>query len=454
MVIASIIDVATKKPELELADIFREYFEEYRQLYGCSWEELKAVNAIMKCRTAQMGGLLRVCDGCGRWQLLWKSCKNRNCNKCGAFEKAQWLARLTRLLLPTHYHQVVFTVDHEINELAYHNQKLIYDLLFQVVSETLKEFGQRYLGGLLGFTAVLHTWGQQMQPHIHLHCMVPGGALVRTREGYAWRRSKATFLFPVVELSAAYRERFCAGVMKLHKQGKLRMEGRLAQLDIEALVARMRARKWEVYIQKPPLVQVAEDGLGAESQEESNEIVVDANAEEMQGKLLEPTYLAEYLGRYVHQNAISNSRLISINDGEVSFTYYDNRERDERGRGTRKEMALNGVEFIRRFLWHVLPKGYVRVRHYGLHASGCRAKLEMVRFLLGLPLELPPKPQLDLSEWLESLGVEEPNRCPFCESGVMRKARKFGPMFGWRLWLFILLGVAVRGQVVGQERPP
>jgi hypothetical protein len=270
--------------------------------------------------------------------------------------------------------------------------------------------------------------------------MVPGGALVRTDEGYAWRRSKATFLFPVVELSAAYRERFCAGVLRLHKEDKLELVGRLAQLDIEALVERMRAQKWEVYIQKPPQMQVTESEIPPEFHEEVNEIVVDAAPQAMQEKLLEPTYLAEYLGRYVHQSAISNSRLIRIEDGRVTFSYCDNRDRDENGRGRRKEISLSGVEFIRRFLWHVLPKGYVRIRHYGLHASGCRVKLQMVRFLLGLALELPPKPQLDLSEWLESLGVEEPNRCPFCERGVMSQPRSFGPMFGWRESVKFVIG--------------
>lgn len=450
---ANFIDVATKKPELDLGDIFREFFGEYRLKYSSNSDEMKAVNAILKCRTAQMGGLLRICDGCGKWQFIWKACKNRNCNKCGAFERAQWLAGLTRLLLPVHYHQVVFTIDHEINEIAYHNQKVIYDLLFKSASETLKEFGQKHLGGTMGFTGVLHTWGQQVQPHIHLHFMVTGGAIVKRAEGYEWKPSNPTFLFPVVELSAVFRDKFCKGILRLHRRRKLKLVGRCAGIDIEELVARMGRRKWEVYIQKPPQVKVSAEEIPAPPDFDDEFLITARVPAAKQQEILDPMHLAEYLGRYVHQSAIGNSRLLEISDGKVHFRYYDNREPDEQGRGTQKVMALPGVEFIRRILWHVLPKGYVRIRHFGLHASGCRPKLQMARFLLGLPLEVPSKPQLDMAEWLQSLGHDDPNRCPFCEGGIMRKQTTFGPLHGWRLMMLIILGVAVQGQVVSQEVP-
>lgn len=400
-----------------------------------------------------MGGLLRICDSCGKWQFIWKACKNRNCNKCGAFERAKWLAGLTRLLLPTHYHQVVFTTDHEINDIAYHNQKLIYDLLFKSASETLKAFGQKYLGGIMGFTGVLHTWGQQVQPHIHLHFMVTGGALVTRPDGYEWRSSNPTFLFPVEELSAAFRERFCDGLLRLYRQGELNLVGRAANINIPDMVARMGRRKWEVYIQKPPQLKISPNEIPPASEMEEQNLITAPNPAAMQRKLLDPMHLAEYLGRYVHQSAIGNSRLLDIDDEKVSFSYYDNREPDENGRGTPKVMALPGVEFIRRILWHVLPKGYIRIRHYGLHASGCRVKLQMARFLLGLPLDVPPKPILDLAEWLHSLGHDDPNRCPFCQSGTMQRQQSFGPLYGWRLMFLIILGVAVAGQVTPREVP-
>lgn len=451
MLSGNFIDVGTKKPELDLADIFHEYFEEYRRVYGCNADEMRAVNAILKCRTAQMGGLLRVCDECGKWQFIWKACKNRNCNKCGAFEKAKWLSGLTTRLLPTHYHQVVLTIDHEINEIAYHNQKVIYDIVFKTASETLQEFGRRYLGGVIGFTGALHTWGQQVHPHIHLHCMVIGGALVETSEGYEWRGSQPTFLFPVVELSAAFRDAFCDEVLKAYEKGEIGLSGRCMNEDVAKLVERMRARKWEVYIQKPPQIEVAPNEIPPESDDGRNTILVEPDPRALQERLLDPVHLADYLGRYVHQSAISNSRLIEMADGEVTFNYYDNRDKDESGRGTLKEMSLSGVEFIRRFLWHVLPKGYVRIRHYGLHASSCRLKLMLARFLLGLPLELPPKPILDLAQWLQSLGQDDPNRCPFCQHGIMRQRATFGPLSGWRLMFLVMLGVAVQGQVATQE---
>lgn len=335
---------------------------------------------------------------------------------------------------------MVFTIDHEINDLAYHNQKLIYDLLFKSANETLKKFGQKYLKGQLGFTGVLHTWGQQIQPHIHLHFMVTGGALVRTAEGYEWNPSNPKFLFPVVELSASFRDRFCDGLLKLFEAGEMDLVGCCADADVPQMIERMRRRHWEVFIQKPPIVKnsPATPSLQEEGSE-SEAIFSDPMA--VQEKVLDPMHLAEYLGRYIHQSAISNSRLLEMDEQNVHFRDYDNRDRDEQGRGKQKVMALAGVEFIRRILWHVLPKGYIRIRHYGLHASGCRTKLRIARFIFGLPLEIPSKPQLDLSEWLKSIGYDSPDRCPFCKSGTMRKYRTFGSLYGWRLMVLIIFGV-------------
>jgi hypothetical protein len=306
----------------------------------------------------------------------------------------------------------------------------------------------------MGFTAVLHTWGQQVQPHIHLHCMVTGGALVESADGYTWEASKPTFLFPVVELSAAFRKRFCDGLLKRYRTGALRLADRCAEMDFDALVARMRQRQWEVYIQKPPRVTMDAKELSPSDDAEEDNLLSSPAPEAMPQQLLDPMHLAEYLGRYVHQSAIANARLLEIRDGNVHFRYYDNRDKDENGRGIQKEMSLPGVEFIRRILWHVLPKGYVRIRHYGLHASGCRIRLQIARLVLGLPLDLPPKPQLDLADWLQSLGHENPNRCPFCQTGTMRQQHTFGPLGSWRLRLLIFLGVAVRGHVLPEETPP
>lgn len=430
MTLSTFVEVASKKPGVEVADVLRAHFAEYVAKYACTKQELRAAHAIMQCRTAEMGGHIWMCDGCGRWRLVWNSCKNRHCPKCGAFEKAQWLARLSRILLPTHYHQVVFTTDHGLNELAYINPKAIYDLLIATASQQLKAFGQRYLGGDIGFTVALHTWGHAIQPHIHLHCMVTGGALVKTQGGYEWNATKPTWLFPVEELSAKFRDAFCAGLRKLYREDKLRLVGSCAHEDIEQLVAKMQAKAWEVYIQKPP-------------QEERFE----ASLEEAIEQLKDPMCLAEYLGRYVHQTAITNSRLESFEDGTVSFWYYDNQDKDEQGRGKRKLMALEAVEFIRRYLRHVLPHGYIRIRHFGLHASGARPKLQVVRFLLGLPPELPPKPALVLNEWLQSVRGEDVAQCTFCQQGTWRKSHKFGPLDRWCIVLLTWLGLAICGHV-------
>ena len=447
MVLNAFVDVVTKKPAYEVADVFRDYFDDYLKQYHCTEQEFRAANAIMGCRTAALGGRILLCDYCGRWHLLWNSCKNRSCPKCGAFEKAQWLANLSRILLPTHYHQVVFTTDHAINDLAYINPAALYDLLFATARQVLKAYGQRYLGGDIGFTAALHTWGQTIQPHIHLHCMVTGGALVETAEGYEWRATNPTWLFPVEALSADFRDAFCAGLRKLYRTGKLRLVGSCAETDIEALVTEMQAKDWEVYIQKPP--QAGRQGENARFDLE------DADDEPLSPlsnkELADPMTLAEYLGRYVHQSAISNSRIEAIADGKVSFWYYDNRDTEADRRGTRKLMRLDAVEFIHRILRHVLPPNYIRIRHFGLHASAMRPKLQMARFLLGLPLEMPPKVQLDLHAWRQSITADDVTRGPFCQRGTVRLWRPAMHLDRWRILFLLTLGYAVSGQLESQE---
>ena len=302
------IDPATPEREWEIADVFRAYFDDYLKEYHCTAQEFKAVNAILKCRTAAMGGYVQVCDTCGKSQIAYCSCKNRHCPKCGHFEKAQWSAKQGARLLPVRHFQVVFTVDHQINDVAHVNPKAIYNLLFRVAGKLLKQYGRRYLGGDTGATMVLHTWGQTLQHHIHLHCMVPAGALVKTIEGYEWQESGKTFLIPVVALSEEFREAFCNGLLKLYRQGELRLTGSGSELDIEDRVRKMRAKKWEVYIQKPP-----------------------ADTDSVN--------LLDYLGRYVQRTAISNQRIIEVADGQVTFEYYDNR--DKGGEQQRQAQADN-----------------------------------------------------------------------------------------------------------------
>jgi len=411
-----LLDVATVKPAVDLADVFADYFTDYLKVAYCTAEQFAAVNAILRCRTAALGGHLRVCDTCGKVQLVFNPCHNRHCPKCGMWERAQWLLQQGARMLPVPHFHVVFTVDHLVNPLAEVNPEAIYDLLFTTANQTLKAFGRQYLGGEIGVTAVLHTWGQTLQHHIHLHCMVTAGALVQTKHGYRWRKSPKGFLFPVVELSQQFRDAFCQGLQRLQRRGELRLVGPCADLDVAALVKVMQAKRWEVYIGKPPQRHDLER-------------------------------LLAYLSRYVHRTAISNPRLVAIENGQVIFTYYDNRERDEAERGQPKVMTLPAVEFIRRFLTHVLPFQFKRVRHFGLYASAKRAVLGVARGLLGHSPQLPEPPKLDLGEWLATFLPGDPFACPFCGVGRMRPGREFAPIRGFALWLLILLGLPVAGRV-------
>jgi hypothetical protein len=391
----------------EVADVFRKHLKDYKQGYRLSYEQTRVANAIMRCRTPAMGGVLKSCNnGCGHWEFNYRSCKNRHCPKCGSFEKAQWLEAQKIWLLPIPYFHVVFTIDHVFNPLVWWNQEVMYAHLIKTAAQILKTYGQKYLGGELGFTLVLHTWGQSIQRHLHLHFMVTGGALVRTADGYRWQAAKNNFLFPVEQFSLDFRHAFCAGVQKLWQEGSLNT--RDGNLDVAGMLRKAEATNWEVYIQPP---------------------------------LYGPEKLIDYLGRYVFRIAISNHRILDLNNGLVRFSYFDNRED-----GKHKQMTLPAVEFIGRFLSHVLPERFVRIRHFGLHHGSCRHKLQQARRLLGLPMQLPVILKLKLLEWLKQiLQLEsDPRLCPVCKKGILVPGRQFGPVSGWREQVLPLLGLFER----------
>ena len=388
-----------QRPQHTVADILRRHLGEYRRNHKLSYEQTRVVNDILKCRTAAMGGFVLKCDVCGHVEVAYKSCKNRHCPNCGHFEKAQWLEGQRLWVLPIPYYHVVFTIDHVFNPLVWRNKKKLYDLLMRTAAKELQAYGRKYLGGEIGVTMVLHTWGQKMQAHVHVHCIVTGGALVASEQGYRWQAAKNGFLFPVKQLSRDFRRVFCRGVRKLWKKGKLDSEG----LDVEAMLSEAESKAWEVYIQKPFW-----------------------NVEN----------LLEYLGRYIFRIAISNYRIVEFARGKVTFEYYDNRDE-----GKLKKMTLPAVEFIRRFLLHVLPRRFQRIRHYGLHHSSCREKLRQARRALGLEGALPGGGKLKLVTWLKDiLGEEaEPGRCPRCGQGELQKVKEFGPTTELRVWLGKLL---------------
>ncbi len=385
------------RPAVEVADIFRRYGAAYRAQYPLSQQQRLVLRDITQCRTAALGGHVAACDECGGLRIAYNSCCNRHCPKCGTLAKAVWLDQQRAHLLPTHYFHVVFTIDHAFNPLARVNQKQVYDQLFHSAAETLKACGRQYLGGEIGFTAVLHTWGQTLTEHIHLHCLVPGGAL--SADGKRWQAASPDFLFPILSLSARFRDAFCAGLQQRYAKGQLHFAGQCAHLaDPNAwqqLLAAAQAKRWQVYA-KPPFGDAAQ--------------------------------VLDYLGRYVRRIALSNHRLLDCADGDVRFTY-----RDYRDEGQQKVMTLPATEFIRRFLLHVLPKGFVRIRHYGLLASRYRAqKLARCRVLLGRYAHTPTG---DRQVLLAAILGHPPDQCPFCRRGTLQRRHTLTPHPSRQRWV-------------------
>lgn len=390
---------SSSRPQHELADLFRLYSEAFKRQYPLSSQQRLVMRDIVQCRTAVLGGHVDECDSCGGLRISYNSCRNRHCPKCGGLAKAEWLEKQKALLLPTHYFHVVFTIDHAFNPIARVNPKAVYDLLFHSAAATLKGFGQRYLGGEIGVTAVLHTWGQTLTEHLHLHCIVTGGAL--TAASRRWRSTAPDYLFPIVELSAQFRDRFCQGMERLYHDGRLGFHGQsemwAAPAAFAELIQAARGKKWQVYA-KPPFGSAAQ--------------------------------ALEYLGRYVQRIAISNHRILDIAADQVRFTY-----RDYQANGVQKELVLPAVEFMRRFLQHVLPKNFVRVRHYGLLAPRYRQqKLARCRALLGNWDERAATAN-GREALLRAMLGHDPERCPLCGVGSWRPYQTIEPHPSRRRWL-------------------
>jgi hypothetical protein len=343
--------------------------------------------AIESCRTAALGGHLEQCNQCGHQRPVYNSCRNRHCPKCQGLARARWLADRQAELLPVGYFHNVFTLPHELNDLLAANQRLLYNLLFHSVAQTLQAFAAdpHYgLGGQLGFTAILHTWDQKLLYHVHLHCVIAGGALAK--DGSRWLAAHPRYLFPVKELSQAFRTRYLQGLQRAFSAAQLIFPGRLAVLSesvaFTAFLEPLAAKDWVVYSQPP---------FGG------------------------PEKVLEYLSRYTHRVAISNSRLRAIEDGRVTFTY-----RDRRDHNRQKELTLSATEFIRRFLLHVTPLGLCRMRHFGFLSNRAKEQqLPRCRALLGqaeTPTVAAPQSALVLLQRLTGVDV---TRCPHCGQGTM-----------------------------------
>lgn len=373
------ISSGESRSRLELADILCRFGPSYAQSHSVSPFEQRIIDDLIACRTAQLGGHLDYCAQCGFERPAYNSCRNRHCPKCQTVTQMRWVEARRAELLPTPYFHTVLTLPHELNPLVLANKRLLLGLLFRSASETLLDFGQRRLGGQLGATMVLHTWDQLLRPHFHLHALVPGGALADA--GQTWNPTSATFLFPVKALSTVFRAKYLDGLRRLYAEQALRLTDAALELKapkaFDRFVKRLRQKKWVVYA-KPP--------FGGP----------------------EPTL--SYLGRYTHRVAISNYRLLDLQGDQVRFTFRN------RQQGDRVEVAqLEAHTFIQRFLLHVLPSGFMRIRHYGLLANRCKAHtLPRCRQALGQvePLS-PPEPQ-SVAQAMQSWTGIDITRCPAC----------------------------------------
>jgi hypothetical protein len=377
-----------REHRLEVADVFRQHGEAFRKRWAhtLSPQQRKALRDIGACRTAALGGHIEQCDGCPHEVMAYNSCRNRHCPKCQSTARDHWLVERAKELLPVPYCHVVFTVPEPLKPLMFQNQQLMYGLLFRAVSQTLMEIAAdpRHLGAQIGFLAVLHTWSQNLLHHPHIHCVVPAGGIAPDRS--RWIPCRPKFFLPVKVLSRMFRGKFLALLRDVFAAGKLKFHGQLLPLRqptrFHALLRELKSIKWVVHA-KPPF-----DG---------------------------PGHVLQYLARYTHRVAISNGRLLALENGQVTFRW-----RDSKDSNRIKAMTLEATEFIRRFLLHILPFGFVKIRHFGF-LSNRRRSAALVLCRQRLPLSTAdPKAAPVLSNQQQSAMKR---RCPVCRRGTLHITR-------------------------------
>jgi len=375
--------LAAARSGVELADILRAYGESYRRDHPLPVSHLKVMQAVERCRTASLGGHIERCDSCGFERPAYNSCRNRHCPKCQSLAKVKWLDKQSSELLPVGYFHLVFTLPHELNALILTNKKILLSHLFKAVGETLVDFGRTRLGGQIGFITVLHTWNQTLLDHFHLHCLVPAGALSFDQK--RWSPARKNFLFPVTALSIVFRGKFLDLLKNACARNKLLFVGQSTSLAdplaFKVLFNALLKKPWIVYAKKP---------FGS------------------------PVHVLDYLGRYTHRVALSNERILSAHNGKITFSYRDRKNHDQK-----KTMPLDAHEFIRRFLLHVIPKGFVRVRHFGFLANRSKSLLSKCRRLLDLGPVPPKLPQKSVHELMLQLTGIDITRCPLCQKGTL-----------------------------------
>jgi hypothetical protein len=377
-----------REKNIELADILRAHIVDYQDKYPLYPEQYKIVFDLLNCRTAYLGGHIDRCMECGEEHISYNSCRNRHCPKCQNLPREKWLEGRRADLLPVKYFHNVFTLPHELNPIILANKKVMLNILFKSVAETLLSFGKnpkKGLNGKLGFISVLHTWDQLLQTHFHLHCLVPGGAV--SEDWQNWHPCKKKYLFNVKALSLVFRGKFIDHLRAAYKQDKLYFPGILAPLKnpgrFKQLINSLYGKKWVVYIKKP---------------------------------IERPEFIIKYLGRYTHRVAISNQRILSLKEGMVTFT------RKNRDINKIIKETIPAVEFIRRFLLHALPKKFVRIRHYGyLSSRNKKQHLAQIRKLMGVSVTVTKSIEKSVQEIMLELTGVDISLCPCCRKGKMKQ---------------------------------
>jgi hypothetical protein len=366
--------IKPQKAKVEVADIVRKHIKDYKNAYPLDFHQHRIVTHLINCRTAGLGGHIDRCTHCGAQRIMYHSCRNRHCPKCQQIPRERWLEARKSELLPVTYFHVVFTLPHELNPLILKNKAVMLKILFKAVSRTLIRFGQNQLGGKMGFVAVLHTWDQQLKAHFHLHCLVAGGAVCKKTK--RWIPCKHRYLFNQEALSVVFRGKFIDYLTRTINRGKVNFPGQYQDFK-----RKLYDHKWVVSVREP---------------------------------INYPQHVVEYLARYTHRVAIANSRITSFNNAMVTFRYKD------RKKNTLKQTSISAVEFIRRFLLHTLPTGFVRIRHYGFLANRNRtANLTFIMRLLKAPLKLT-KTTTSVQNMMRKLTGIDISRCPQCLIGKMQ----------------------------------
>ncbi len=381
-----------KQEQVELADIFRLYADDYRRSHAVSYEQLKVMHHIQICRTAKLGGHVEQCDRCGFEQIAYNSCRNRHCPKCQTLTKEQWLNDRKAELLGCGYFHLVFTLPHDLNPIILSNKRTSLNILFAAVNQTLQAFAkdpQWRLEGRLGFISVLHTWSQTLIDHFHLHCLIPAGALSFAKD--RWIPAKDSFLFKITSLALEFRKRYLKLMLNAYLKGELIFTQKTVALNsrqaFQQLINSVSKTRWIAYAKRP---------------------------------FAGPQQVLEYLGRYTHRVAISNNRIISIDNGRVTFTYKDRQRNNEI-----KKMTLDTNEFIRRFLLHVLPKGFFKIRYFGfLSHTNKKEQIPLIRKLIDPDATLPGKSDESINEMMLRLTGIDISCCPQCKKGKMIRIRK------------------------------